>query len=174
MPNILPYGTQFSPNQIELSQLLQLIADNEGDDSAPLITAIAATFFATNAAAQQRNMAGNCKNALVSYGIMEIGGGVHFTEFGRQLHSIRDESEQCETLVKHILKNLNGMVFIDTLRSMKRNGERINKETVSQHIPLSPTKYPVPVMKKKKNQAICLLPGYFMSSVLQERFQRRK
>ena len=153
MPNILPYGTQFSPNQIELSQLLQLIADNEGDDSAPLITAIAATFFATNAAAQQRNMAGNCKNALVSYGIMEIGGGVHFTEFGRQLHSIRDESEQCETLVKHILKNLNGMVFIDTLRSMKRNGERINKETVSQKFDLSPTSNHVPVMKLWLNKA---------------------
>ena len=40
MPNTLPFGTQFSPNQIELPQLLQLIIDNEGDDTAPLITAI--------------------------------------------------------------------------------------------------------------------------------------
>ena len=33
MPNTLPFGTQFSPNQIELPQLLQLIIDNEGDDT---------------------------------------------------------------------------------------------------------------------------------------------
>lgn len=44
MPNTLPFGTQFSPNQIELPQLLQLIIDNEGDDTAPLITAIVDTF----------------------------------------------------------------------------------------------------------------------------------
>lgn len=46
MPNTLPFGTQFSPNQIELPQLLQLIIDNEGDDTAPLITAIVDTFLA--------------------------------------------------------------------------------------------------------------------------------
>ena len=57
MPNTLPFGTQFSPNQIELSQLLQLIIDNEGDDTAPLITAIVDTFFSANAEGQQRNMA---------------------------------------------------------------------------------------------------------------------
>lgn len=44
MPNTLPFGTQFSPNQIELPKLLQLIIDNQGDDTAPLITAIAGAF----------------------------------------------------------------------------------------------------------------------------------
>lgn len=58
-------------------------------------------------------MAGNCKNSLVSYGILENGGGVRITAFGRQLHEIADETEQCEALVKHILKNLNGMILID-------------------------------------------------------------
>ena len=125
MPNTLPFGTQFSPNQIELSQLLQLIIDNEGDDTAPLITAIVDTFFSANAEGQQRNMAGNCKNSLVSYGILENGGGVHITTFGRQLYEIADEAEQCEALVKHILKNLNGMMLIDVLRGMHRNGERV-------------------------------------------------
>lgn len=45
MPNTLPFGTQFSPNQIELPQLLQLVIENEGDDTAPLITAIVDTFL---------------------------------------------------------------------------------------------------------------------------------
>ena len=158
MPNTLPFGTQFSPNQIELSQLLQLIIDNEGDDTAPLITAIVDTFFSANAEGQQRNMAGNCKNSLVSYGILENGGGVHITTFGRQLYEIADEAEQCEALVKHILKNLNGMMLIDVLRGMHRNGERISKETVvetlnSRGFDLSRTSNNVPVMKLWLNEA---------------------
>lgn len=158
MPNTLPFGTQFSPNQIELPQLLQLIIDNEGDDTAPLITAIVDTFFSTNAVEQQRNMAGNCKNSLVSYGILENGGGVRITAFGRQLHEIADETEQCEALVKHILKNLNGMILINVLRGMHRNGERISKETVvealnSRGFDLSRTSNNVPVMKLWLNKA---------------------
>lgn len=153
MPNILPYGTQFSPNQIDLPRLLQLVSENEGTETAPLIDAIVTAFFSDKAERERRSIAGNCKNSLVAYGIMETGGGVHFTEFGRQLHSISDESEQCEMLVKHILKNLNGMVLIDTLRSMKRDGETINKETVAQKFDLSPTSNHVQVMKLWLNKA---------------------
>ncbi len=158
MPNTLPFGTQFSPNQIDLAQLLQLVSENEGDETAPLIDAIVTAFFSNKAERERRTMAGNCKNSLVSYGIMEPGGGIHFTEFGRRLYSIRDESEQCETLVKHILKNLNGMVLIDTLRSMKRNGEKITKETVAAKLnangfELSQTSNNIPVMKLWLNKA---------------------
>lgn len=153
MPNILPYGTQFSPNQIDLPRLLQLVSENEGTETAPLIDAIVTAFFSDKAERERRSIAGNCKNSLVAYGIMETGGGVHFTEFGRQLHGISDESEQCEMLVKHILKNLNGMVLIDTLRSMKRDGETINKETVAQKFDLSPTSNHIQVMKLWLNKA---------------------
>lgn len=152
MPNTLPFGTQFSPNQIELPRLLQLIIDNEGDETSPLIDKIAIAFFNSNAENQKHNMAANCKNSLVSYGILENGGGVHITDFGHQLYEIDDEEEQYETLAKHILKNLNGMVLIDVLRSMHRNGERITKETVvatlnSRGFELSRTSNNVPVMK---------------------------
>lgn len=152
MANTLPFGAQFSPNQIELSQLLQLILDHEGEGSAPLIDAIARAFFSSTAADQRRNIAGNCKNALVAYGILENGGGVHITDFGKALHAITDEEERYKFLAKHILKNLNGMVLIDVLRSMHRDGEAINKETVvsalnSRGFQLNRTSNNVPVMK---------------------------
>lgn len=158
MPDMLPFGTQFSPNQIHLPRLLQLVVDNEGDETAPLIETIATTFFSDNAASQRRTMAGNCKNSLVSYGIMESGGGVHITTFGRQLYEITDEAEQCDTLVKHMLMNLNGMVLIDALRSMSRNGEKITKETVAAKLntmgfELSQTSNNIPVMKLWLNKA---------------------
>lgn len=75
-------------------------------------------------------MANNCKNSLVSYGILESGGGVHMTEFGQYLHDIEDEEEQYQELAKHILANLNSMVFIDVLRTLYRNAERIKKKSV--------------------------------------------
>lgn len=158
MPNILPFGTQFSPNQIDLPQLLQLVSENEGEETAPLINAIVAAFFSDKAERERHTMAGNCKNSLVSYGIMKSGGGVHFTEFGLQLFNIKDDSEQYDALAKHILKNLNGMVLIDTLRSMKRNGERITKETVAAKLnangfEISQTSNNIPVMKLWLNKA---------------------
>lgn len=158
MTSTLPFGTQFSPNQIELPKLLQLVIDHEGDDTAPLITAIMNTFFSTNATEQRQNMAGNCKNSLVAYGILKNGGGVHITALGRQLHEIADETEQCEILAKHILTNLNGMILIDVLRDMSRNGERISKESVvealnSRGFRLSRTSNNVPVMKLWLNKA---------------------
>lgn len=158
MPNMLPFGTQFSPNQINLPQLLRLVFENEGNETAPLIDDIATTFFGDKAENERCNMARNCKNSLVSYEIMETGGGVHFTEFGRQLYGISDESEQCTILAKHILKNLNGMVLIDTLRDMKRNGEKITKETVvaklnTKGFELSQTSNNVPVMKLWLNKS---------------------
>lgn len=159
MPNSLPFGTQFSPNQIYLPRLLQLVSENEDDETAPLIDAIVAAFFNDKTERDRHAMAGNCKNSLVSYGIMKSGGGVHFTEFGRQLYNISDESEQCDFLAKHILKNLNGMILIDTLRGMERNGERITKETVVAKLnakgfdEISKTSNNIPVMKLWLNKA---------------------
>lgn len=152
MPNTLPFGTQFSPNQVNLSLLLQLISNNEGDEAVSLIEAIENAFFSKNAATQRKTMATNCKCSLASYGILESGSGVHMTEFGHQLLSAPNYEEQCQLLAKHILKNLNGMMLIDVLRNMHRNAEKINKETVAAALnargfELSHTSNNVPVMK---------------------------
>ena len=37
MTNILLFGTQFTPNQINLTELLQLIIDNEVESTDPLV-----------------------------------------------------------------------------------------------------------------------------------------
>lgn len=55
-------------------------------------------------------------------------------------------------------KNLNGMILIDVLRGMHRNGERISKENVvealnSRGFDLSRTSNNVPVMKLWLNEA---------------------
>lgn len=154
MKNELPFGTQFSPTQINdnLSLLLKIIKDNEGDDTSVIIDEIINNFFSGNAQNQQRAMAGNCKNSLVAYGIMESGGGVHLTEFGQKLYDATDATEQYEIMAKHILLNLNGMVLIDVLRNMHRNAikatnESVNSELSARDFSLAKTSNNVQVMK---------------------------
>ena len=66
-----------------------------------------------------KNMAGNCKNSLVAYGILKTGGGIHISEFG-DLYGITDDRELYDAFARHILKNLNGLVLIDTIRKLNR------------------------------------------------------
>jgi len=136
MKNELPFGTQFSPTQIndDLSLLLKIIKDNEGDDTSCLIDGIVDNFFNANPASQQKAMAGNCKNSLVAYGVLESGGGVHITEFGQKLYEAADKTEQYEMMAKQILVNLNGIVLIDVLRDMQRNAIRATNESVNSEL----------------------------------------
>lgn len=154
MKNELPFGTQFSPKQINnnLPLLLKIIEENEGDDTSVLIDGIIDNFFSANAQSQQRTMASNCKNSLVAYGIMESGGGVHLTEFGQKLSAACNADEQYEMMAKHILLNLNGMVLIDVLRNMHRNAikttnESVNSELSARGFSLAKTSNNVQVMK---------------------------
>jgi len=123
--NELPFGTQFTPNAVDLHNILQLIKDAEGQETSVFIDKLAATFFASNAA-----MASNCKNSLVAYGILVAGGGVHMSEYGERLCDIADEKEFLDTFAQHILKNLNGLVLIDTIRKLNREGTRVTNESV--------------------------------------------
>ena len=75
-------------------------------------------------------MAGNCKNSLVAYGILKTGGGIHISEFGDFLYGITDDRELYDAFARHILKNLNGLVLIDTIRKLNREGIRITNESV--------------------------------------------
>jgi hypothetical protein len=113
--NELPFGTQFTPNVVDLRIILQLIKDNEGAETGVFIDRLVETFFSSNAANSQKTMAGNCKNSLVAYGILKTGGGIHISEFGDFLYGITDDRELYDAFARHILKNLNGLVLIDTI-----------------------------------------------------------
>ena len=67
--NELPYGTQFTPNVVDLRVILQLIKDNEDVETSVFIDRLVAAFFSSNTANSQKTMAGNCKNSLVAYGL---------------------------------------------------------------------------------------------------------
>lgn len=144
----LPFGSEFSPSQIVLPDLLEIIQSSRGDWRA-LEAAILARYFATHAngasgesASYNRGkLANNCKLGLIAYGIIDRSGA--FTEFGRHLYEVRgDEPTLYRDLAHHILLHLNGMVLIQCIQDMTASGEEVNLTTLRDGLAARGTHYP--------------------------------
>lgn len=146
--NSLPFGSEFSPSQIDLRQLLDLIDTHEGNQPA-LQAAILTTWFADHGAgadaakaAKNRNtLAMNCRLGLRAYGIIDTKAA--FTTFGRELYAVRaDEKALYDALAKHILLNLHGMALIQCIRDMMAAGDEVNLTSLREQLAERGVHYP--------------------------------
>ena len=144
----LPFGSEFSPSQIELSKLLEIIEASQGDWRA-LEAAILKQYFSGHAEGREGEeasynrgkLANNCKLGLIAYGIIERSGSL--TEFGRHLYDIRkDEETLYRDLARHILLNLSGMLMVQCIQDMTSAGEEVNLTTLRQGLASRGTHYP--------------------------------
>lgn len=144
----LPFGSEFSPSQITLRELLELTASHEGDQTA-LQAAILKTWFAehgagadpTRAAKNRDTLAMNCRLGLRAYGIIDTKAA--FTAFGRELYALRaDEKALYDTLAKHILLNLHGMALIQCIRDMMVAGDEVNLTSLREQLAERGVHYP--------------------------------
>ena len=145
----MPYGAEFSPEKIKIKELLKLAKKHEGDASNELVKEIAKKYFNNNQA-----MGGNCKNSMVAYDILESGGGVSLSPFGNELILIRKEADIYEAMAKRILTYLNGLMFIEAIRTVSESGERPTIVNITEMLnmmgceTLPKTNKHVPTMKK--------------------------
>ena len=130
----LPFGSEFSPSQICLRQMLKMIEQHEGNQAA-LQAAILATYFANhggtgpNAAKNRNTLAMNSRLGLKAYNIIDE--NAQFTNFGRHLFDLRaDEKALYETLARHILLHLHGMALVQCIRDMVAGGEHVDLNTL--------------------------------------------
>ena len=144
----LPFGSEFSPSQIVLPQLLETIEASRGDWRA-LEAAILKKYFSSHAAGRNSEdasynrgkLANNCKLGLIAYGI--IGRPGSFTKFGRHLYDIRkDEAALYRELARHILLNLGGMLMIQCIQDMTSAGEEVNLTTLRDGLAARSVHYP--------------------------------
>lgn len=93
----LPFGSEFSPSQIVLPDLLEIVNGNQGDPRA-LEAEIMARYFASHAARPEEDedrdynrnkLANNCKLGLIAYGIIDR--EARFTPFGEKLYGLRGD-----------------------------------------------------------------------------------
>lgn len=126
-----PFGSEFSPNQIALPDLLEIIERNQGDPDA-LKAEILSTYFSQHGVsgadalgdANRDTLAYNSGLGLRHYGIID--GQANLTELGRSLYDLRnDEGKLYAALAQHILMNLNGMRLIQCIQDMTAAGEEI-------------------------------------------------
>jgi len=158
--NELPFGTQFSPEQINLKRLLELAQEYTGRTNKEFVEQIAQEFFAQKAS--PKKLAGNTSISLKSYGIVTGRNTIEITEVGSNLLSITDDEQLNKAFAKHILLNLNGLVFVETLRRMYLNGDNltnanINIVLIHQGFQLQQTSNNVQVMKLWLGQAGIIL-----------------
>ncbi len=145
----IPYGAEFSPEKIKIKELLEIVRKSEGDSTDEFIKVIAQKYFKNNL-----TMGRNCKSSMVAYEILETGGGVKLSSFGHELTSLRKEASIYDAMAKRILTQLNGMLFIDAIRSVSDSGEQPTIVNVTKMLnmlgceTLAKTNKYIPTMKK--------------------------
>lgn len=127
----LPFGSEFSPSQIELPSLLEFCKKHSGNKD-ELESVIRSTFFACKGGGSsdnQRKLAMNCRLGLKAYGIIDENSVI--TSLGENLYAIRaNTTELYKQFARHILLNLNGMALIQCIRDMALSLEPISLETL--------------------------------------------
>lgn len=128
----IPFGAQFSPNQVNLPKLLQIIQDSSGDRK-QLTNGICDEFFATHSQDQRLKLADNTVLALRAYGLLQEDGATP-TQLAGELLELGDSPELYERFARHILVALRGIDFVETLVAMRAAGEGINLHTLGKRL----------------------------------------
>jgi len=122
----LPFGSEFSPSQIELVRVLE-IAQEHGGDWHVIEDKIRLEYFDSHATSEynRRKLANNCKLGMIAYGILHREGIL--TDFGERLLSLKNTPKMMyQVFAQHILLNLKGLIILQTVQDMQARGERVN------------------------------------------------
>lgn len=138
----LPFGSEFSPSQIELPAVLDMAATHGGDWHAFEAAVRAAYFEDHNTTDYNRGkLANNTKLGMIAYGIIDR--NANLTEFGKELHALKDdECALYQRLAKHILSNLHGMSLVSCIQDMIAAGEQVNLTTLREGMAARGVHYP--------------------------------
>ena len=116
----LPFGSEFSPAQVELPVLLELASEHATNWKA-FEAAVRDRYFAGHETSDynRNKLANNTKLSLRAYGLIGEDDAT-LTETGRALYSLRhDEDALYRSFAQHILKNRQGMNFVQCILDMQ-------------------------------------------------------
>lgn len=125
----IPFGAQFSPNQIDLPRLLQIIHAHAGSREA-ITEALREAFFSRHALDQQLKLADNCILALRAYELLDVAGANPTQIANELLNHIESPNDLYKNFARHILVNLRGITLVETLQMMHTSGEEITLHTL--------------------------------------------
>jgi site-specific DNA-methyltransferase (cytosine-N4-specific) len=129
MPEILksdlPFGSEFSPSQISLREVIGFAKQHGGNWKA-FENEVYQKYFKRNSTSEtnRRKLANNTKLGMFAYGIIDR--DANLTELGKKLLDCPDDATLYQTLARHILLNLHGMNFVQCILDMHAAGETID------------------------------------------------
>jgi hypothetical protein len=120
----IPFGPQFSPNQVDLPVLLEL-AIQKGGDRRGFEKAIRTRYFEKRSASayNKNKLANNAALGMIAYGIIDRQASL--TDLGEQLYKAKGDPQTLYGLLgRHILLKLRGLDLVQTAEDMRAHGER--------------------------------------------------
>lgn len=132
----IPFGAQFSPNQIELKPLLHLILKDAGVREA-ITLAIRDEFFARHTEDEYNRwkLADNVVLSARDYGLLAEDGATPTVLANELLRLAQtDEREMYTCFARHILQNCKGLIFCETLSMMRSSGESITLNSLQRRL----------------------------------------
>jgi site-specific DNA-methyltransferase (cytosine-N4-specific) len=122
----LPFGSEFSPSQIELATVLEF-AKQHGGDWKTFEAAIKDRYFIRNQTSEKNKgkLANNTKLGMIAYGLIDR--DARLTDFGQKLYGLRRDSAAlyCE-LARHVLLHLHGMTLVQCVQDIVAAGEQVD------------------------------------------------
>jgi hypothetical protein len=128
----LPFGSEFSPEQVNLPRLLDLAVEYSGDPKA-FEAAIRAEYFEKNPTTDRNKdkLANNTRLSMIAYGL--IYREVRLTEIGEELYALRDNPEELyKRFARHILLKLNGMNLVQCVLDLEAAGEEFSRKKLHE------------------------------------------
>lgn len=138
----LPFGSEFSPSQIDLAHVLEL-AERHGGDWHAFENAVRAAYFEGHptSAYNRGKLANNTKLGMIAYGIIDR--DANLTDFGSELSALKDDKPALyQRLAKHILLNLHGMTLVRCIQDMVAAGEVVSLTTLREGLAARGVHYP--------------------------------
>ena len=138
----LPFGSEFSPSQIELPVVLDM-AEIHGGDWKAFEAAVRSAYFEGHKTSDYNRgkLANNTKLGMIAYRIIDR--EANLTDFGKELLNLKDDEPTLyDRLAKHILLNLHGMTLVRCIQDMVAAGESVNLTTLREGLAARGVHYP--------------------------------
>lgn len=124
----IPMGSEFSPEQVDLKQVLEIAHSCNGDKS-KFDREIHSKVFPNSTFKTSQN----CRLSMTQYLIID--GTTKLTDFGQSLFDVRhDDKELYSRLAKHILENLNGYNLVSAIRELQKGKNKLSLTTVAKRL----------------------------------------
>jgi Restriction endonuclease len=127
----MPFGKQFSPEQIALPKVLELAHVAAGDCKA-LEASLLKEYFAERPTSEEK-LAMNTRIAMQQYGLLD--NECNPTDVGQALYERRDDPPGLHReFARHILLNLHGAQMVQAIQVLSSQGLPLKAETIAEQL----------------------------------------